>query len=94
MTAPRTPTPSARPPAPHRSEGLLPADDDDERFDIAEEVAFDLQSDSTRRVGAMPADGGPGKPAGAVAESLAPGEKDPGKAPLAEALDRAVPRSP
>jgi hypothetical protein len=36
-----------------RSENLLPADDgkDDGRFDVAEEVNLDQQSDSARRVG-------------------------------------------
>ena len=37
-----------------RSEGLLPAKQADENLEVAEEVSLDLQSDSTRRVGAMP----------------------------------------
>jgi hypothetical protein len=39
-----------------RSENLLPADDaaDDDRFDVAEEVNLDQQSDSARRVGQAP----------------------------------------
>lgn len=43
-----------------RSEGLLPAGtSDDGRFDVAEEVNLDQQSDTTRRVGQLP----PSKPA-------------------------------
>jgi hypothetical protein len=38
-----------------RSENLLPADDaGDGRFDVAEEVNLDQQSDATRRVGQTP----------------------------------------
>lgn len=38
-----------------RSEGLLPAgDDDDGRFDVAEEVNLDQQSDKLRKVGQLP----------------------------------------
>lgn len=38
-----------------RSEGLLPAGDkDDGRFDVAEEVNLDQQSDKMRRVGQAP----------------------------------------
>ena len=51
-------------PAP-RSEGLLPAGEDD----VAEEISLDQQSDQARRVGHAPADG-PGKPADALAETL------------------------
>ena len=49
-----------------RSEGLLPAGQDegggdqDGRFDVAEEVNLDQQSDALRRVGKAPKD--PGKP--------------------------------
>lgn len=40
-----------------RSEGLLPAGkDDDGRFDVAEEVNLDQQSDALRRVGQLPDD--------------------------------------
>jgi hypothetical protein len=38
-----------------RSEGLLPAgSDDDGRFDVAEEVNLDQQSDKLRQVGQLP----------------------------------------
>ncbi|UGQ47830.1 hypothetical protein [Massilia endophytica] len=39
-----------------RSEGLLPADQEekDGRFNVAEEVNLDQQSDSARRVGSLP----------------------------------------
>ena len=38
-----------------RSEGLLPAgDEDDGRFDVAEEVSLDQQSDALRHVGQAP----------------------------------------
>jgi len=38
-----------------RSEGLLPAGkDDDGRFDVAEEVNLDQQSDKLRKVGQLP----------------------------------------
>jgi hypothetical protein len=41
-----------------RSEGLLPADGaDDGRFDVAEEVSLDQQSDKMRHVGQAPAGG-------------------------------------
>ena len=40
-----------------RSESLLPADDaDDGRYDVAEEVNLDQQSDKLRRVGKPPKD--------------------------------------
>ena len=52
-----------------RSEGLLPAGkDDDGRFDVAEEVNLDQQSDATRRVGQTPK----GIASDALAESLKP----------------------
>jgi hypothetical protein len=43
----------ANPGAEQRSEGLLPADDqdDDGRFEVAEEVSLDQQSDKLRHVG-------------------------------------------
>ena len=41
----------------HRSESLLPGDDaDDGRYDVAEEVNLDQQSDQLRRVGKAPKD--------------------------------------
>ena len=56
-----------------RSENLLPAEDDgDGRFDVAEEVNLDEQSDTSRRVGKAPA----GATAEAMAEALKGGGKD------------------
>ncbi|KQW87906.1 hypothetical protein ASC94_25785 [Massilia sp. Root418] len=56
-------------PAP-RSEGLLPAGEEEAAEDeVAEEVSLDQQSGKARRVGHPPADG-PGKPADALAETL------------------------
>lgn len=55
-----------------RSEDLLPAgaadNTDDGRFDVAEEVNLDQQSDSTRRVGQAPK----GIASDALADSLKP----------------------
>jgi hypothetical protein len=57
-----------------RSEGLLPAGaadkqaDDDGRFDVAEEVSLDQQSDATRRVGKAPE----GIASEALADSIKP----------------------
>src|SRR4051794_12066840 len=52
-----------------RSENLLPADDAaDGRYDVAEEVSLDQQSDATRRVGQAPR----GSASDAVADALAP----------------------
>jgi hypothetical protein len=59
---------------PTRSENLLPPgqDDSDGRFDVAEEVNLDQQSDAARRVGQAPANpvpdvpGAPGLPPGAA----------------------------
>lgn len=49
-------------------------EEEDGRFEIAEEVSFDLQSDQARRVGQMPLDLGPAgtmpQPADAVAQTL------------------------
>lgn len=47
----------------NRSENLLPGEEgaEDGRFEVAEEVNLDMQSDDTRRVGQMP---------GSVTESL------------------------
>jgi hypothetical protein len=43
--------------AENRSESLLPGDDaDDGRYDVAEEVNLDQQSDQLRRVGKPPKD--------------------------------------
>jgi hypothetical protein len=56
-----------------RSEALLPAgaaDDADGRFDVAEEVSLDQQSDATRRVGQAPK----GSAADALADTLKPKE--------------------
>jgi hypothetical protein len=49
---------------PNRSENLLPPgqDDSDGRFDVAEEVNLDEQSDAARRVGQAPANPVPGVP--------------------------------
>jgi hypothetical protein len=48
---------------PDRSENLLPAgDNDDGRFDVAEEVNLDQQSDAARRIGQAPADPAPDVP--------------------------------
>lgn len=47
----------------NRSENLLPGQEgaEDGRFEVAEEVAFDIQGDDTRRVGQLP---------GSVTESM------------------------
>ena len=66
---PSAPVPPA---ADNRSEGLLPADGPDANLEVAEEISFDLQSDSTRQVGAMPPDTPVSKPAEALAETLKP----------------------
>lgn len=66
-----------------RSEGLLPADPSDPNLQVAEEVAFDLQSDQARRIGSMPADTPTSQPAAAVAKALSADDgkqPDPGKA--------------
>jgi hypothetical protein len=52
-----------------RSENLLPADDAaDGRYDVAEEVSLDQQSDAARRVGQPPEDAA----SDAVADALEP----------------------
>jgi hypothetical protein len=72
-----TPTPeqAAKPQAPAaqdgqdvRSDNLMPDDgkSDDGRFEVAEEVSLDQQSDTARRVGEAPGGGA----ADAIAESL------------------------
>ena len=62
--------PRGQPQAPHpstdehsRSENLLPGEEgaEDGRFEVAEEVSLDIQSDDTRRVGQLP---------GSVTESM------------------------
>lgn len=72
-------------PQPARSEGLLPADAPDPNLEIAEEVAFDLQSDQARAVGAMAPDTPVSKPAEALQQALQP---EPGGDAVP---DRAVP---
>jgi hypothetical protein len=60
-----------------RSEDLLPAgaaDNADGRFEVAEEVSLDQQSDATRRVGQAPKD----IASDALAESLKPDAKKDG----------------
>ena len=76
----------------NRSEGLLPTDDPAPDLEIAEEVAFDLQSDGARRVGAMPPDTPVSKPGEAVAQTLKPEERTDTRE-LDEAIERAVPPS-
>jgi hypothetical protein len=58
---PATPSNAAQP---NRSEDLLPAgsDDADGRFEVAEEVNLDQQSDAARRIGQAPADPAPDVP--------------------------------
>jgi hypothetical protein len=56
----------------NRSEGLLPAgedDDDNDRYEVAEEINLDQQSDGVRHLGNLPEDD---DEAAAVAESLRP----------------------
>ena len=56
-----------------RSEGLLPAEDDDDdndSFDVAEEMNLDQQSNKVRHLGNFPDD--EDKEAAAVAETLRP----------------------
>lgn len=51
------------PAQPDRSENLLTAgDNDDGRFDVAEEVNLDQQSDAARRIGQAPANPAPDIP--------------------------------
>ena len=55
-----------------RSESLLPADPDDDAdsaLNVAEEVAFDQQSDRVRHLGNLPEDAG-ATPAGDAAEAV------------------------
>ncbi|QYF92932.1 hypothetical protein KY495_19800 [Massilia sp. PAMC28688] len=75
---PHTSAARTEPQQDNRSESLLPADQTDPNLQVAEEVAFDLQSDEARRVGAMPKDTAQAKPAQAVADALrAPAEGKP-----------------
>ncbi len=88
---------SPQPPA-VRSEGLLPAEPDP-ALEVAEEVAFDLQSDQARQIGAMPPDAPGAKPAEAMAKALGaqPSADAPGQRAgeqLHQAVDRAVPPAP
>lgn len=54
---------SGNPAQPNRSDNLLPAGDtDDGRFDVAEEVNLDQQSDAARRIGQAPANPAPDVP--------------------------------
>lgn len=68
MNAPENSAPAA--PRPSRSEALLPADDNDPALEVAEEVAFDLQSEAARQVGSLPSENSPA--ADALAETLRP----------------------
>ena len=58
---PQTPQPATD--EHNRSENLLPGEEgaEDGRFEVAEEVAFDIQGDDARRVGQLP---------GSVTESM------------------------
>lgn len=76
----------------HRSEGLLPADDADPPPEVAEEVSLDLQSDSTRQMGAAPPPDAPGKPAEGLAQTLQ-SPADAGDEDLKQAVERAIPPS-
>ena len=58
----------------NRPESLLPADDAaDGRYDVAEEVSLDQQSDATRRVGQPPT----GNAADGLADALKPDASKP-----------------
>lgn len=61
-----SPLPAAtQPQHPERSDNLLPADDsEDGRFEVAEEVNLDEQSDAARRIGQAPDDPVPDVPSG------------------------------
>jgi len=55
-----------QPGRPERSDNLLPAEDDEDgRFDVAEEVNLDQQSDGARRIGQAPEDPVPDVPGAA-----------------------------
>jgi hypothetical protein len=69
MTDQTTPQPDTNPE--NRSDNLLPTDDDsgdDGRFEVAEEISLDQQSDSSRRVGQVAEDDAASE---ALAESIA-----------------------
>jgi hypothetical protein len=70
MTDQTTPQPDTNPE--NRSDNLLPTDGDDSgddgRFEVAEEVSLDQQSDSSRRVGQVAEEDAASK---ALAESIA-----------------------
>lgn len=77
------PNTTAATPAPQdaqevRADNLLPDDgnSDDGRFEVAEEVSLDQQSDTARRVGAA----APGAAGEAIAESLRDGTPDQDRA--------------
>ncbi len=73
-----------------RSDGLLPAETPDPSLEVAEEVAFDQQSERARAIGAMP----PDVPAGSSnVRGPGPGQKStsPGTSrdrPMAESSGR------
>lgn len=85
---PTTPHPASQP---ARSEGLLPADGPDPNLEVAEEVSLDLQSDSTRKVGAMAPDTPVSKPTDAMAEALKPDPASDPAQPLKDAPGNAPP---
>lgn len=75
-------TPATTPDQPVRSDNLLPpaagAQEEDDRFQLAEEVSLDQQSDQARQVGALPADPAPGASvSGALADTLKPAPPPP-----------------
>lgn len=76
MSNQQPPAPATPAPAP-RSEALLPADEQDASLEVAKEVSLDLQSDNTRRVGAIPPDTPVSEPARAVAPALKRDDKAP-----------------
>lgn len=64
-TTDQQPPAAPQPKRPGRSDNLLPADDgEDDRFDVAEEVNLDQQSDSARRIGQAPEEPVPDVPGG------------------------------
>ena len=70
-----------------RSEGLLPASDKDAadgRYDVAEEVNLDQQSDSARKVG---------QAAPEAVDAMNKATQDKPGEPLAPAVERAIPKS-
>ncbi len=82
--------PSGQPP---RSDNLLPPesgqDESDARFEVAEEVSLDQQSDQARQLGQLPPDAAPGASvSGALAESLHADSQSEPAAKLADAIER------